>query len=211
MSDELLLDYPQAALRVTRQEIEFAGKRIALAEVDGVAYHHQKTRVSGIPMLDLMTFVVKGAGQKIQIVLSGSGKHKAEDEEAFAALISLSQHLIEPRLVQDRFERLAQGASVEIQGITVTQHGIWKKRPLPKRSSLEWQRFAGIEFLAGDVVVHAAKGNGNTKFWARVPTAKMNVVLLPPLVQAAYETWYTAAPRADGAELRLREPRSAQP
>ncbi len=174
-------------LRLDDETLQWGDDRVALADVEAVAYCVTRTTYNGVPSGTNYSFFVWSHGRQTKVVLSTAlVRSKAARDayaEAFTTLANTFARLVEPRLRQALAERVARGETVEVAGTRLSSRGIEKNVPLRGTKSVTWDRLAGAGFHQGMVVVHGARdGARQSKAAFTVAMTEPNAVLLPDLI-----------------------------
>lgn len=174
-------------LRLDDEALQWGDDRVALADVEAVAYCVTRTTYNGVPSGTNYSFFVWSHGRQTKVVLSTAlvRSKAARDSyaQAFTTLADTFARLVEPRLRQALAERVARGETVEIAGTRLSSQRIEKNVPLRGTKSVPWDRFARAGFHQGMVVVHASRdGARQSKAAFTVAMTEPNAVILPDLL-----------------------------
>ena len=169
--------------------ISYGKDRVALSEVDAVAYQIVNQVMAGaFRIASSHTFEVWGRdGSHVDVMVESVPLAKKQSQQAsnvFEALIGFSQETLEPRLRDRIIASVRGGTPVKIGAIGLSSEGISISRKLRDSHSVPWDAFAGTDLHKGTVRVFAKTTPGELDLVATVSMTEPNAVLLPELLDA---------------------------
>jgi hypothetical protein len=159
-----------------------------------VAYSSTSTLHAGTSPTKTFSFIVKDSQSRIIFATVPHFRNNLVEEAAWSGLVSISQRLIEPRLLPKVLEEIVSGASVGFgpqfvlskNGFAVEEQGWTGKRQI----HFPWSALDHVAIANGAVQVYAwHPSKKKPRMVASVILARGNAVLLPRLMPICKETF----------------------
>lgn len=177
-------------INITASGLEIDGGSIAFDEIVTVGYVKKVMRASAVITDVIRRFEVRAQdGRRLAVKLDGAKVLREEKNEAWAQLVAVSQHAIEPRLRNQALEQIQRyGEAVAIGRLELSRAGFAWHAPL-RAKQYAWSDYHRAFYANCRIHVLATPKGKKDKKVGEIDTEAANAVLLPQLMPACAEAF----------------------
>ncbi|MBN2755064.1 MAG: hypothetical protein JXR81_09440 [Candidatus Goldbacteria bacterium] len=188
----LIPGFGRHAIIFNKDNLVYKEKTYYYSSLTSIFYHSEKMSVNFIPVLYSFYSGLRFGKEKIDIVINSPFYIGAKRKEAvFFKLVGLLGEYIMPLMMLNMIKEIFEnGKSVIIGNITFTKDGYSKKKLFGGTDSVLWgeQVYLPVPHQ-GYIYVYKDK-NGKARVFKTLRMNTPNAVLLPELVQRAYDRFH---------------------
>lgn len=177
--------------------LAYGSRKIFYKEATSISYQAVNSSVNLIPISQSYSYMVASNNERIEFSFGTTlyiGNQKKR--EVWAKLAGISQHIIEPHIVESLVKRIfGGGEKVSIGGIIFSREGYSRSKMFGGQETVTWTGTVYIPVLSSGNVVLWKATNGKSSTFATLPMSTPNAVILPELVKACVGTAQSHARR----------------
>lgn len=188
----LIPGFGRHAVIFNKDNLVYKEKTYYYSNLTSVFYHSEKMSVNFIPVLYSFYAGLRFGKEKIDIIFTAPFYINAKKKEAvFFKLVTLFGEYIMPLLISNIIKDIFEnGKSVAVGNITFTKDGYSKKKLFGGTDSVLWSEQVYLPVPhEGYIYVYKDK-KGKAKVFKTLRMNTPNAVLLPELVQLAYNRFH---------------------
>jgi len=188
----LIPGFGRHAITFNKDNLVYKEKTYYYSVLTSVFYHSEKLSVNMIPALYSFYAGLRFGKEKIDIVFNAPFYIGAKKKEAlyFKLVTLLAEHIM-PLMISNMVKEIFEnGKSVTIGNITFTKDGYSKKKLFGGTDSVLWSEQVYLPVPHEGYIYAYKDKNGKAKLFKALRMNTANAVLLPELVQQAYNRFH---------------------